>query len=111
MTTVHFLNDGTRTKAFIVSGTTATIETTEYGKPLTAQTLPIAKARQAYRLGLDLGWTEGCATHRLTTEAAIDAYIARTVDMDSDNGPEEALAIEENAFAALRENGFYEVAI
>ena len=111
MTQVHFLNDGTRTKAFVITGTTATIETTEFCKPAIAQTLSIAKARQAYRLGLDLGWTVGCATRRLTTAAEIDAYIANSCDMDSDNGPEEALAMEENAFAELRETGAYEVVI
>ena len=111
MTAVHFLNDGKRTRAFIVSGTTATIETTESSKPLIQETLSNAKARQAYRLGLDLGWTAGCAMHRLTTAAEIDAYIAHAVDMDSDNGPEEALAIEESAFGDLQCKGFHEVAI
>ena len=111
MTQVHFLNDGTRTKAFIISGTTATIETTEFSKPLIKQTLSIAKARQAYRLGLDLGWTEGCAMHRMTTQAEVDSYIASRYDMESDNGPEAALAESEDAFYALKEDGFYEVAI
>ena len=111
MSTVHFLNDGTRTKAFIVSGTTATIETTEYGKPLTALSLSIPEAREFYRSDLKDGWTEGCAMHRMTTQAEVDAYIARTVDMDSDNGPEAALAVSEEAFYALKEDGFYEVAV
>ena len=111
MTQVHFLNDGTRTKAFIISGTTATIETTEFSKPLIKQTLSIAKARQAYRLGLDLGWAVGCATIRLYSKDQIDAYISETVDIKSDNGPEEALAIEESAYGALQCDGFYEVAI
>ena len=111
MTAVHFLNNGRQTRAFIISGTTATIETTEFNKPLVALSLSTAEARDFYRSDLKDGWTEGCAMHRLTTAAEIDAYIAHAVDMDSDNGPEEALAIEESAFGDLQCKGFYEVAI
>ena len=49
--------------------------------------------------------------HRMTTQAEVDAYIASRYDMESDNGPEAALAESEDAFYALKEDGFYEVAI
>lgn len=111
MTTVHFLNNGKHTDAYLIDGDQVTVERTDINGLIKRIEFDLNEGRRQYRLGLALGMEQGCATHRLTTEAAIDAYIARTVDMDSDNGPEEALAIEENAFAALRENGFYEVAV
>ena len=54
---------------------------------------------------------KGCATIRLYSKDQIDAYVSETVDINSDNGPEEALAIEDAAYSALQCDGFYEVAI
>ena len=111
MTAVHFLNDGTRTKAFLIDGQQVTIETTEFGKPATFAEVSLDRGREMYRVGLHLGWTEGCAVRRMTTQAEVDSYIASRYDMESDNGPEAALAESEEAFYALKEDGFYEVAI
>ena len=111
MTQVHFLNNGKNTDAYLIDGDQVTVERTDINGLVKRLKFDLQEGRRQYRLGLALGMEKGCAVRRMTTQAEVDSYIASRYDMESDNGPEAALAESEDAFYALKEDGFYEVAI
>ena len=100
-TTVHHLTNGEANWTFRITGDAALVtQTTTYGiAKVDDKIATAAQARKFYALakkyGCTVGFTRLNAYRKLTTWDQVNAYIAEAFDLNDDNGPEAALAVEE----------------